>query len=128
MGHMIATALRYKMERSPGGVDAYYEEFSQHWAFHHFAPSMMLSEHVSDSSSQAAFDRSFHIHQDIAKALADSGEPLLGIVWANHAPNFHSIKYLHGVFFLTLVLSIVQSLEGAGRPIHMIEIGAGYGA
>mmetsp|Transcript_125658 Transcript_125658/g.355442 ORF Transcript_125658/g.355442 Transcript_125658/m.355442 type:complete len:532 (+) Transcript_125658:105-1700(+) len=131
--HMIAAALAQRMKRSPGGEDAYYEEFSQHWAFHHYAPSMLLSEHVSDKSSQAAFDRAFHIHGGIAGALAGGGEPPLGIVWAGHAPgHFRSFKFLHGVLSLTLALSTVQRREGAtgggGRAVHLVEIGAGYAA
>merc|ERR1712232_410650 len=121
---MMMNAVGRGQRKTEEGEDTYFGEMSEQWAFRHFNPSMMFdNEH---SKNVAKFAEAFDFDADIAQALADEGEPTLGIVWADLAASFQSAKFLQSVFYLTLLLHSVRADSGP-RPIDVFEIGAGYG-
>lgn len=124
---MLSAALGKHMRRIPGGEDTYYRDFSQHWSFHHFTPSVLSSSDVLPGDPEKHFQRAKQMNPELAAALTAEAEPHLGIVWAEHVPDYLSPKFLYGTFFLTLALGSVQ-LTSSGRPVDIFEIGAGYGS
>merc|ERR1712032_208332 len=50
---------------------------------------------------------------------------MTGIVWGELTPDYQSTKFCLGVYFLTVMLMRVQQV---GRPVQIMEIGAGYGS
>lgn len=126
---MISMGLAERMRRDPGGEDAYYAEFSQHWAFHHFTPSLLTGGGGVEGDDEKAYHVAFDINWNLADAFVrDETEPKLGVVWAEHATGrYVSPKFYYGVFYLTLALDAARRASPA-RPVEIFEIGAGYGS
>lgn len=119
---MMANALG-RSRRATASENAYYQDFSEQWAFHHFTPSMLGTSDVPDTSSNV--QRAHEVDTEVAAALEAGGNPSLGIVWGNHV-NYHSPQFEHMVYFVTSLLSRIRT-EGTTGGIDILEIGAGYG-
>jgi len=90
-----------------GGEDEYNIDMSEQWAFHHFTPSVLMSSDVT-TNPRDDLDKAKALDSKIAQALSADGEPMLGIVWAEHWPGYRSPKFLYGVHFLTLASSTYE--------------------
>lgn len=124
---MLAVAIGHKERRKPGGEDNYYNDMSEQFAFHHFTPSVLMSTDVK-TDPRDDLDKAFVLHPGIAGALTADGEPMLGIVWAEHWDGYRSPKFLYGVHFLTLALKNIFGTGEESRPLEIFEVGGGYGS
>jgi len=125
---MLAIALGHQQRKALGGEDEYYRDFSEHWAFHHFTPSILRSSDVPEEPRTALAD-AFELDSDIAGALAAEGEPMLGIEWGALLRDFKSPKFCYGINFLTLLFKRLQASQAyEARPVEIFEVGAGYGS
>lgn len=114
--------------RAGMGEDAYFGEMSESWAFRHFTPSVFLSDGVSEDVIKRCYDDALRNEPGIANALAQDGESHVGILFAKNFPYYQSPKFLNGVWHMTVALAAVRDSVGGARPVHLFEVGAGYGA
>jgi len=124
MFEMMMNAIGRKQRSSDEGENTYYEDLSEQWAFRHFTPSVLTN---TEGSDQANLENAKRLNGKLAEALAEEGEPTLGIAWADLVPTYRSPKFFNGVFHLTLLLHALQEEVGA-CPVHIFEIGAGHGS
>jgi len=121
---MMATALGSGRHKTLPQRDAYYTNMSELWAFHHFTPSMFLNE--EDPTRRKPLLMAETLDPELTRLLADSGEPSLGIVWAEYVL-YRSPKFEWGVYCLTWLLHALKK-AGAAGAVDLIELGAGFGS
>lgn len=120
---MMAHALGRGRHRGvPAEADAYYANMSEMWAFHHFTPSILKTDDIPKEFVEEAYQ----LNQELARIFESAGEPSLGIVWSDYV-SYRSPKFLSGIYFMTLLLTTLQR-AGISGPLHMFEIGAGFGS
>lgn len=124
---MMMRAVGHKA-RIRMGEDGYYGDMSESWAFRHFTPSVLLPDGVSEADMLTAYDEAFRAEPDMANALAEDGDSRLGVVFSKSFPSYRSPQYFSGVTHLTLALAAVRNTVSGPRPVHIFEVGAGYGA
>ncbi|CAE8608615.1 unnamed protein product [Polarella glacialis] len=124
---MMAQALgRGRHGGSALEQERYYANMSEMWAFHHFTPSLLSDEKEVGRSKTLILAHEFDAQ--IADTLESTGEPFLGIMWADSTDGaYRSPKFDNAVFCLTLLLSSLRR-EGLSQAIDLFEVGAGYGS